>query len=80
MHGSSALKTQNELTNVQTRLPLYQFERIDGLMQERRNLSVLAMEWRLSCINPSDWSIWSAIRAPMVSENVPPIDMYILLS
>ena len=26
---------------------------IDGLVQERRNSSVLAMELRLSCINPS---------------------------
>ena len=26
---------------------------IDGLMQERRNSSVLAMELRLACINPS---------------------------
>ena len=29
------------------------FEHIDGLMQERRNSSALAMELRLSCINPS---------------------------
>ena len=28
---------------------------IDGLMQERRNSSALAMELRLSCINPSRW-------------------------
>ena len=27
--------------------------RIDGLVQERRNSSVLAMELRLSCIDPS---------------------------
>ena len=26
---------------------------IDGLVQERRNSSALAMEWRLSCTNPS---------------------------
>ena len=26
---------------------------IDGLVQERRNSSALAMELRLSCINPS---------------------------
>ena len=29
---------------------------IDGLVQERRNSSVLAMELRISCINPSIWS------------------------
>ena len=28
---------------------------IDGLMQERRNSSALAMELRLSCTNPSIW-------------------------
>ena len=28
---------------------------IDGLVQERRNSSVLAMELRLSCTNPSIW-------------------------
>ena len=30
----------------------YQSPHIDGLMQERRNSSALAMELRLSCINP----------------------------
>ena len=30
---------------------------IDGLMQERRNSGVLAMELRLSCINPSICSV-----------------------
>ena len=29
---------------------------LDGLMQERRNPNVLAMELRLSCINPLIWS------------------------
>ena len=29
------------------------FKQIDGLIQERRNSSALAMELRLSCINPS---------------------------
>ena len=29
---------------------------IDGLVQERRNSSALAMELRLSCTNPSVWS------------------------
>ena len=28
------------------------FSYIDGLMQERRNSSALAMELRLSCVNP----------------------------
>ena len=30
---------------------------IDGLVQERRNSSVLAMELRLSCTNPSICSV-----------------------
>ena len=34
------------------RAPLYY---IDGLVQERRNSSVLAMELHLSCTNPSIW-------------------------
>ena len=29
------------------------FQHIDGLVQERHNSSALAMEWRLSCTNPS---------------------------
>ena len=29
------------------------FEYMDGLVQERRNSSALAMEFHLSCINPS---------------------------
>ena len=29
------------------------YVRVDGLVQERRNSSALAMELRLSCINPS---------------------------
>ena len=28
---------------------------IDGLVQEKRNSSALAMELRLSCTNPSMW-------------------------
>ena len=31
---------------------------IDGLMQERRNSSALAMELRLSCMNPSIWQCY----------------------
>ena len=31
------------------------FPYIDGLVQERRNSSALAMQWRLSCTNPSIW-------------------------
>ena len=35
---------------------------IDGLMQERRNLSVLAMELCLPCTNPLKWSeLWDLI-------------------
>ena len=30
---------------------------INGLMQERRNSSALAMELRLPCINPSIWTL-----------------------
>ena len=30
---------------------------IDGLVQERRNSSALALELRLSCMNPSTWNI-----------------------
>ena len=30
-------------------------EHIDGLVQEKRNFSALAVELRLSCINPSIW-------------------------
>ena len=36
---------------------------IDGLVQERRNSSALAMEFRLSCTNPSIW--WWPIFAGM---------------
>ena len=32
--------------------------RIDGLVQERRNSSVLAMELHLSCSNPSNYELW----------------------
>ena len=31
-------------------------DKIDGLVQERRNSSALAMELHLSCTNPSRWS------------------------
>ena len=33
-----------------------QYYDIDGLVQERRNSSALAMELRLSCTNPSKYS------------------------
>ena len=33
----------------------------DGLVQERRNSSALAMELCLSCINPSIWRCFSAL-------------------
>ena len=32
------------------------YTKIDELVQERRNSSALAMELRLSCINPSKWT------------------------
>ena len=32
-------------------------EHTDGLVQERRNSSALAMELRLSCINPSIYAM-----------------------
>ena len=35
---------------------------IDGLEQERRNSSALAMELRRSCTNPSTWTSLSPIR------------------
>ena len=34
---------------------MHTFDKIDGLMQERRNSSALAMELHLSCINPPIW-------------------------
>ena len=42
---------------------------IDGLVQERRNSSALAMELRLSCTNPS---VWSAFALPcwLISEDI----------
>ena len=38
-------------------------EYIDGLVQERRNSSALAMELRLSCTNPSicEWTKYSIV-------------------
>ena len=40
---------------------------IDGLVQERRNSSALAMELRLSCTNPSiytvTWNMWQAFQS-----------------
>ena len=38
------------------------YHQLDGLVQERRNSSVLAMELRLSCINPSNWSLWDKLQ------------------
>ena len=35
--------------------PMALWQHIDGLVQERRNSSALAMELCLSCINPSIW-------------------------
>ena len=38
-------------------LPIFFRLHIDGLVQERCNLSALAIELRLSCINPSIFDI-----------------------
>ena len=47
----------NELRTMQGfgTLAHWGFMHIDGLVQERRNSSALAMELRLSCTNPSIW-------------------------
>ena len=37
-------------------------DHIDGLGQERRNSSVLAMELRLACTNPSIWGWYGISR------------------
>ena len=34
--------------------------RNDGLVQERRKSSALAMELRISCTNPSTWNVWAS--------------------
>ena len=38
---------------------------VDGLVQERRNSSALAMELRFPCINPSIWCIYTWWRHQM---------------
>ena len=43
---------------------------IDGLVQERRNSSALAMELRLSCTNPSRW----CARCKQLDTNTPCIE------
>ena len=61
--------------------PCCREEHINGLMQERRNSNVLAMELHLSCINPLIWCIrWKIIfercillQTVMVSNKLPQI-------
>ena len=45
---------------------------VDGLLQERRNSSALAMELRLSCTNQSMWCIIKLCRL-LLACNLPPI-------
>ena len=47
------------------------WDHIDGLVQERRNSSALAMELRLSCTNPSiSWTnVWSVLIKVNVSDS-----------
>ena len=51
LHSSNINKTPIRLSNIVFH------SHIDGLVQERRNSSALAMELRLSCINPSTWCL-----------------------
>ena len=48
---------QNNSTDTIMDLYIKSSDNIDGLVQERRNSSVLAMELRLSCINPLMWCL-----------------------
>ena len=48
---------KQSVTLVHTSFPLCIHVYINGLVQERRNSSALAMELRLSCTNPSIWYI-----------------------
>ena len=48
-----------QLAPNQADLTMRRSGQIDGLVQERRNSSALAMELRLSCINPSKWTTHS---------------------
>ena len=53
---------------------------VDGLVQERRNSSVLAMKLHLSCTNPSMWTLtieWCPEEAPFISFKCVP---YLILS
>ena len=37
------------------------WEQVDGLVQERRNSSALAMELCISCTNPPKWCIHASV-------------------
>ena len=53
--GWPILKYLRVVANFLTYTGFIMVEGIDGLVQERRNSSALAIELRLSCINPSVW-------------------------
>ena len=54
---------------------------IDGLVQERRNASALAVEWRLSCTNPSiyDPCVSSYFTSPIAIFTRGPFGLRVLL-
>ena len=58
----SPLKTSTNEQNFRDNSTLRDDDGIDGLVQERRNSSALAMELRLSCTNPSTWKRFLPIR------------------
>ena len=45
---------------------LTQWGQVDGLMQIRRNSNALAMELRLSCINPSRWCKYASVNLAII--------------
>ena len=50
-------------------LPHKSSEHVDGLVQEKRNFSALAMELRLSCTNPSTWHYYLSNWREHISQN-----------
>ena len=48
-----------KITAVSYSMVYMQVYQIDGLVQEWRNSSVLAMELRLSCTNPLKWHYYT---------------------
>ena len=57
------LQKRHEYHHLTGKPGLLQWYHIDGLVQERRNSSALAMELRLSCTNPSTWVSW-CVKSP----------------